>query len=294
MERTKSTQEVGSDRTSSLAGFVFWSYALTWVFLAPFFYLLNFQYGGEMQSWMWAIVPLALLGGWGPSLAGIIVTARTEGRSGVRELLRSLGSWRVSAIWYLAVFVFPPAVTAISVIAADRGIGSFLHRDPASALTAIPFAYLLALPFGPLGEEIGWRGYALPKLLSRYGAVWASLILGVIWTFWHFPMMLLSPGASIPSVMGLSVFSVSVYLLQTTSETVLITLLFLKTRGSLLLAVLAHMTLNTAEAVVYGGLKEPSAAHQRTVYLINVAILAAAAAAVIVYLGINRGERGAE
>ena len=112
MEGTTGTQNAGTTRANPLARFVFWSYALTWIFLAPFFYLLNVRYGGEMQSWMWAIVPLALLGGWGPSLAGIIVTARNEGRSGVGALLRSFLKWRVSAIWYLVVFVFPPAVTA--------------------------------------------------------------------------------------------------------------------------------------------------------------------------------------
>ena len=294
MERTTNKEETESPQTSSLAKFVLLAYALTWVLLAPFFYLLNVRYGGEMQSWMWTIVPLALLGGWGPSLAGIIVAARTGGRREVKKLFGKLLQWRASVLWYLLILTFPPALTILSVLVVNRGFGAFRQLDAGSALTAIPFAYLLALPFGPLGEEFGWRGFALPKLLTRYGAVRASLILGVIWTFWHIPMMLWSPGAAIPTVMGLTVFSVAVFLIQITSETVLMTLAFLRTNGSLLLAVIFHTSLNTAEAVVFGGLPEPTAPYQRAVYLVNVALLSAAAAAALLYFAISHRKNSVE
>lgn len=270
-----------SARTTSLGPFVVWAYALTWVLLGPFFYVLNVKHGGQMQPWMWAWVPFAFLGGWGPTLAALVVTARAEGRPGVRRLLRPVANWRVPVGWYLLVLAFPPAVTALSFLVVDRGLGTLRHFDAGAALRAIPVAYLVALPFGPLGEELGWRGFALPRLLPRYGAARASLVLGAIWTFWHVPMMLWSPGASIPSVMGLSAFAVAVYLVQITSETVLMTWLFLRARGSLLLAVLAHLTFNTAEAVVYGGLPKPAAEHERAVYLANVALLAVIALVVL-------------
>jgi len=260
-----------------MGAFVLLAYGLTWVLLGPFFYVLNVTYGGEMQPWMWAWFPVAFIGGWGPTVAGLWVTARKEGRPGVRRLVRSLFEWRVSLRWYLLVFAFPPVVTAISLFSFDAG--AFRELDAVSALGAIPIAYLIALPFGPLGEEIGWRGYALPRLLPRYGAVRASLLIGVIWTFWHVPMMLWSPGAAIPSVMGFSALAVAVYLIQITSETVLMTWLFLRTRGSLLLAVLAHLTFNTAESVVFGGLPDPAPEVERSVYLISVTLLAAAALA---------------
>lgn len=277
-----------STQTTSLGPFVVGAYAVTWVFLGPFFYVLNVKYGGQMQSWMWAWVPFAFLGGWGPTLAALVVTARAEGRPGVRRLLRSVSKWRVSVRWYVLVVAFPPAVTALSFLVIDRGLGTLRDFDAGTALGAIPVAYLLALPFGPLGEELGWRGFALPRLLPRYGAALASLVLGVIWTFWHLPMMLWSPGASIPSVMGLSAFAIAVYLVQITSETVLMTWLFLRTDGSLLLAVLAHLTFNTAEAVVYGGLPESAVEQERAVYLVHVALLAAIALAVMWRLAMRR------
>ncbi len=288
MDRSTNTNRSMSTRTTSLGPFVVGAYALTWALLGPFFYVLNVKYGGQMQSWMWAWVPFAFLGGWGPTLAALIVTARTEGRPGVRRLLRSVANWRVSVRWYLLVLAFPPAVTALSVFVIGRGLGTLRDFDAGAALGAIPVAYLVALPFGPMGEELGWRGFALPRLLPRYGAALASLVLGVIWTFWHVPMMLWSPGASIPSFMGLSAFAVAVYLVQITSETVLMTWLFLRTHGSLLLAVLAHLTFNTAEAVVYGGLPEPAVEQERAVYLVNVALLAAIALAVVLRLAPRR------
>jgi len=278
----------------SLGPFVVLAYALTWVFLGPFFYVLNIKYDGHMQPWMWAWVPFALVGGWGPTLAALIVTARAEGRPGVRRLLRSVANWRVSVRWYLLVLAFPPVVTAVSVLVMDRGLETLRNFDPGAALAAIPVAYLLALPFGPLGEELGWRGFALPRLLPRYGAALASLVLGVIWTFWHIPMMLWSPGASIPSFMGLSAFAVGVYLVQTISETVLMTWLFVRTNGSVLLAILAHLTFNTAEAVVYGGLPEPAIEQERAVYLVNVALLAVIALVVMWRLAMRQRKDGTD
>jgi len=279
-------------RTHQLGAFVCCAYALTWILLAPWFYLFNVKYGGEMQPWLWALVPFAFFGGWGPTLAALIVTAQSEGQSGVRRLLQSITSWRVSAHWYLLIAAFPPAATAFSLVVVDRGVATLSHFDVWPAVSATLRAYLLALPFGPLGEELGWRGMALPRLLSRFGPAVASLIVGVMWTFWHIPMMLWSPGASIPGFMGLSAFAVAVYLVQITAITVLMTWLFLRTRGSVLVAVLAHMTFNTAEAVLYSGLPKLAVEQQRAVYLVNVALLAAVAAAAL-WLFAGRGQHRA-
>lgn len=287
------TKPIGA-RPTSMGLFIISAYALTWVLLGPWFYVFNVKYDGELQPWMLAWVPFAFFGGWGPTLAAVITVALTQGRSAVRQLIRSVTVWRVPLRWYVLVTVFPPAVTALSLLVVDRGLGTLRDFDVGAAITATPLVYLVALPFGPLGEELGWRGFALPRLLSRYGPVIASLVLGVLWTFWHVPMMLWSPGASIPSFMGLSLFAVAVYLVQVTSITILMTWLFLRTRGSVLLAVLAHLTFNTAEAVVYSGLPDLAVTQERSVYLVSVALLAVVAAAVSGHLATSRqGHRAA-
>ena len=93
--------------------------------------------------------------------------------------------WRVPLRWYLLTLLLPPAATAVSLLLVDRGLGTLRQFNPGSALAGVPLVYALALPFGPLGEELGWRGFALPRLLARFGPVTATLLLGCAWTFWH-------------------------------------------------------------------------------------------------------------
>jgi len=261
-------------RRPGLHSFFLLAYALTWALLGPWFYVFNAIYHEKIPSWLWILAPLAFIGGWGPSVAALIVTARAGRHGAVRRLMGSLAIWRVPAPWYVVTFLLPPLVTALSLLIVDAGLAHLRQFDVVRALAGVPVTYMLALPFGPLGEELGWRGFALPRLLVRFGPVKASLLLGCVWTFWHLPMMLWSPGASIPSFMTLSMTSVAMYWVQITAITALMTVLFLHTKGSVLLAVLAHLTFNTAEAVLFGGLPQLAAGQQRAVYIVNVGLLA--------------------
>ena len=197
-------------------------------------------------------------------------------------------AWRVPARWYAVALLVPPLATTASLMLVDHGVDTLRHFNPGAALIAAPATYALALPFGPLGEELGWRGVALPNLLTRCPAWQASLTLGVLWTFWHVPQMLLLPGASIPSFMPLSATSLALYLVQMSGITALITLVFLRSNGSLLLAILTHMAFNTAENVLYAGLPELSVDHVRSVYVVNVWVLAAIGYASLIWLNRKR------
>ena len=263
-----------TSQTPTVRPFLLLAYALTWVLLGPWFYAVTVVYHGDIPNWLWAVAPVAFVGGWGPTVAALTVAARTGEHGAVRRLLGSLTIWRVPTRWYLVTIALPPLLVAASVFIVDQGPATLRRFDLGAALANIPRAYLLALPFGPLGQELGWRGFALPRLLSRFGPVKASLVLGFLWTFWHAPMMLWFPGAAIPSFMTLSVTSVAIFLVQITAETVLMTYLFLRTNGSVLLAVLAHLTFNTAESVLFGGLPPLAAELRPSVYLVNVALLA--------------------
>lgn len=256
-----------------LRAFFSLAYLLTWALLAPWFYLYSVVLHHSIPWWLWVLAPFAFLGGAAPSVAGLVITARTEGRDAVRRLIRSLFNIRLPFRWYLFALVLPPAATALSIGLVDHDLATWQTFALGSVLRQLPVAYALALPFGPLGEELGWRGYALPRLLARFGPVAATLMIGVMWTFWHGPMMLWMPGASIPDFMGLSTFSVAVYLGQITAESAVITWIYLRTGGSVLLAVLAHLAFNTAESVVFAGLPPFSPDRIRQIYLVNVAAL---------------------
>lgn len=193
--------------------------------------------------WPW---PLYILGlapspiiGFGPFLAAIVVLALTAGKGGVVALLRRMVRWRVRPVWYAAALLLPVAIplgaTMLNVL-----LGA---RPPSSAeLGAWPnlvptFFLLLLVPgIGGAWEEPGWRGYALPYLQAGRSALVASLILGVVWAFWHLPLM----------VDGAIPWSDLAYVLV---QTVVYTWLFNNTGGSVLLVMLFH----TMNNVISGG-----------------------------------------
>ena len=207
--------------------------------------------------------PLFFLAVYGPSLAAILVTAFTSGKAGVIALLRKLVRWRFNPVWYLAVLV---GVPLLAVIAGHLG-EYLMDIDPAPHIAAIP-GWIRILPIalildpGPLGEELGWRGFALPRMVRRWGAPVASVLLGVIWGVWHYPVFRI-PG------MPQSALSFPVFVAGAIALSVLVAWLVVRTRGSVLIAVLFHLAVNTS----LGAFQPP--------FPMFVLVLALAAAAVI-------------
>ena len=158
----------------------------------------------------------------------------TEGRSGIRTLVRSMLHWRVPVRWWLA-FVAVPVVITLTALAANLLLGA---QPPSatqlSAWTGIPLTFIVVFLIPPLGgawEEPGWRGYALPRLMDRYGWRAASLILGAVGAAWHLPMMLAD--------------QVSWWdLLLVVAYNVVIAQLFMASGGSVLLVMVLHATNN--------------------------------------------------
>jgi membrane protease YdiL (CAAX protease family) len=165
------------------------------------------------------------LGAFGPAAAAMV--AATVEKTGVRALLRPLGTWRVGVRWYLAALLLPGGIFVVAAVLYNA-LG---HSEPLLYPPDAP-AYALAAVVFPLGEEIGWRGFALPRLRDRFGPLPASAIIGVFWTFWH-AMMLDLQGAS-PSLY-------LVFLPYMVAASVVFTWIYQHTRGSLLLAFLAHV-----------------------------------------------------
>src|SRR5262245_54805780 len=190
-------------------------------------------------AFAWSLVLLtnvSLLFGFlalfGPAAAAIIVTAGAEGRAGVRALFQRVAIWRVGLRWY-AIALGLPAVLSLGAVGLSLALGApaEVRFNELSPLTAILF-------FLVIGEELGWRGYALPRLQARYGALGASLILGVLWAAWHLPNQFIE---------GLEFYGYGfgAFALYVVAMTVLFTWLANQTRGSVLLAWLFHGAINT-------------------------------------------------
>ena len=191
---------------------------------------------------------LIVTGAFAPAISALTLTWWEEGAGGVRALLRRALIADVAARYYaFAVFY----ILSIKLGAA------LLHRlflgawPPVSldALLVAPFAVALSTPF-QAGEEIGWRGYALPRLAERFGLAGASLILGIIWAAWHIPQFYIAGGDTYHQ-------SFLVWAAQVVAMSVAFAWLYARTGGSLLLVMLLHAAINNTKDVVPSPLAQP-------------------------------------
>ena len=169
----------------------------------------------------------------GPLVGALIVLAITEGRAGLRELGSRMIRWRVGWIWYVVALGLPLAVHLITValnVALGAGAPSLAQFSPLSGIILV-FALRLVSPLDvPLGEEPGFRGFALPRLQAARSPLLATLILGVLVAVWHVPLLLPQFGLR------------PIELLTTVAVTFWYTWLFDHTGGSVLMTIVAHAT----------------------------------------------------
>ena len=185
--------------------------------------------------------PLVLLGVFTPSLVALAVTALTEGRAGIRRLLRQLVVMPSGIHWY---------VFAVGYIAVIKLAAALLHRFitggwPAFGVENFLIMLMATIISTPVqaGEEIGWRGYALPRLANGLGLAKASIVLGLIWASWHLPFFFIPGNDTLGQ-------SFPVYLLQVTALSVAMAWLYWRTNGSLLLTMLMHAAVNNTKDIV--------------------------------------------
>ena len=184
---------------------------------------------------------LVLLGTFAPSLVALWLTARTEGDGGVRALLGGVLRWRVATRWYVFALAYIPAIKLTVALVHRLATGAWprFGDEPWYAILA---AISFSTPF-QAGEEIGWRGYALPRLAARFGLGRASILLGLIWACWHLPQFFIPEADTYGQ-------SFLVYVLQVTALSVAMAWLYARTNGSLLLVMLLHAAVNNAKDIV--------------------------------------------
>lgn len=207
-----------------------------------------------------ALSLLVLVGIWGPTVAGFIMTRVVDGKEGVKRLWARYRNWRVGFQWYLVIFFAMPVLLAGGMAIYTFQGNSIGEFEPG----AFPLALLMAIPavlFGPLGEEGGWRGFALPRLQDKYSAFWSSIILGILHTFWHLPLFWL-PGGTPISGGPVTLVGVASFLSMVTIGTFVYTWVFNHTRGSMLMAVLLHLGFNTAGGILFAMFPDISEAAQ--------------------------------
>lgn len=199
-----------------------------------FFFLLAYFF-----VWLQALFPnpiFSILGVASPTLATVLMLALLRERE---NPLAALFQWRAATFWYLVAILGQPLIALVVV-----GILALLGQTPDNFTAALPLAALPAIFIGRLltnvWEEVGWRGFALPRLQSRTNALAASLIIGLFWGFWHLPLYFgdAGPQAELPFLL---------LLVDTVLISVVYTWIYNNTGGSLLFVTLFHVTGNTVD-----------------------------------------------
>jgi membrane protease YdiL (CAAX protease family) len=224
--------------SAEVLGFFALAYAISWAIALPRVAARRGWIASAIPMWLHYLVPL------GPSLAAVALCARRDGRAGVATLIRRVLRWRVSVGWWLVALASPLVALAGTVLALRLVQGSWLDLRPfgeAAYLGRIGYVGSMVLwiaSYG-IGEEIGWRGFALPGLQRRHGALVATLLLVPGWALWHLPMFLyhqsfidMGVGGSIGWLVGLA-FGAAFF-----------TWLFNSTGGSVLLCAVWHGSFN--------------------------------------------------
>jgi membrane protease YdiL (CAAX protease family) len=249
-----------------LASFFVLTYAISWFLWLPLVVSRDGSptgFGSVLQA----------LGSLVPSSVAIGLVAVLYGRAGIRTLLRRLLIWRVGAGWWVAVV----SLSALALGAV--GLSVLVGGDTPDVTTTIPGAVVLFVififPGSAGGEELGWRGFALPQLQARRSALGASVVLGVAWGVWHLPLYL--TGADIRP---LSLFAP--WVLLTVAASVIYTWMYNGTGGSLLIVVVFHAASNLFLTVF---LVEPFEDQLTRPFLILVALMILAASVVVAATG---------
>lgn len=249
----------------ALASFFVLAYAISWTLWIPLVVS-----GDDSPTGLGFV--LLLLGSLVPSSVAIVLVAVLHGKAGVRKLLRRLLIWRVGVGWWVAVVLL--STLAIGAV----GLSVLLGGDSPDVTVTIPGAVILLIfsifPGSAGGEEIGWRGFALPHLQAVRSALAASVVLGVAWGVWHLPLYLIGT-----DIRPLSLFAPWVVL--TVAVSIILTWMYNGTGGSLLIVVLFHAASNLPFTVFF----EPLDDQLTRPFLIYVALMILAATVVVAATG---------
>ena len=251
------------------------------------FFLITFIYSWALwipaaltgqSSMQFPTVLLFGLGGFGPSIAGIIQISRTGTVKERRDFWRSLFDFkRIRPLWYALIFLVFPVVflLAVQINAALGGAAPGMQQWQqvlAQPVSLIPII-IMGLFTGPLAEELGWRGFALARMARRLGLLGASLVLGLIWWAWHLPLFFIRGTTHYTWGFGSAYFWL--FLANVIPLSVILAWAFTRNRGSILAAILAHFMFNFILGMFY-----PFSAQ---IMLFETALLYVAAAGLVLF-----------
>ncbi|GAC1458883.1 MAG: hypothetical protein PVSMB1_08780 [Gemmatimonadaceae bacterium] len=243
---TADTRTVPPDRSMKAASlFLIILFGVTWT--------LGFLWRspGAPHS-LWEVLATLLPTVWAPTIIALILTGSMEGPAGVRKEIKARLSYRRgSARWLVLATILPILAMLIAVYSARAAGDGASFISPADILTMIG----LQVVTGAVGEELGWRGFLLPRLTKRFSETAAAWVMAILWSFWHVPAWFnpALPHRTMPLISTLLFIALFGFFLA---------FVFNRTGESVLATILAHLSLNIMTGV--GGVRLSSVVFWRT------------------------------
>jgi len=265
-------------RQHPIAMFLAIAFIWTWALMAVI--LSSFPIGTNPTEIAPIFLILILIGGFGPSVAGFIVTRIYYGKGSVWALLGKLKRWRVNIGWYGIALLMIPILAVITLLIGSAFGIPFPTSEQIFNVLLIGFIWPL---LAALGEEFGWRGFALPKLQERYNALVTSVIIGLFWGLWHLPMDIFGTGNY-----GVLFFPnfILVHVISVTVLATLMTWIYNNTEESMLMMILFHYGITFSAIIILpGGL---GAIDSLITWLIYTSLQLIVVAIVVAYAGVKR------
>ncbi len=214
------------------------------------FFVLSYAIGLGMlvPALVTGVGLFALIAASSSSIAALITAAITGGTKSVKQLLSGFVRWRSNPWWYALAVLMPAAISLLGFGLAMAFGGRFQIQWTVGWAMLIPTFVLITLQAG-LGEEIGWRGFATPKLMEKHSALASSLIVGVVWAAWHLPLYFV-PGMVQNNMVHAMGFPLTLVIFSSNviAFAVVLAWMFVKTKGNLWLPVLIHGSINSFDA----------------------------------------------
>lgn len=215
-------------------------------------------------------IALFILGAYGPTLMGILMAGVHGGRSGVKSIFRSAVSLRMGASWILVSLFTGPLICTLAIVV-HALLGGETGAVNYGLLPWLPIVFIVPIVFGPLAEEFGWRGFALPSLDHGTRPVAASVLIGFLWALWHAPLFWAETGTAI-SGFEIDAYLIGLFFLAVIGSSFIYTWLFNHTR-SLATAILLHLGMNASGTITGMLFPEMSLAQRLELYETYVLVL---------------------
>jgi membrane protease YdiL (CAAX protease family) len=275
-------------RMHALFSYFFMAFTFSWIMTIP----IVLAERGYLPSILFNIF-FVLKAFAGPFLAAFVMVRVCEGREGLAHFRRRFVQIQAGWYWYLGILLGIPALFVLGILVQPGTMASFQglpHKSLAYFLVNYLVNFVIIFFFGgPLAEEPGWRGFALPRMQSRFGAQGGALLLGVVWAFWHLPDFLTRAQGGGPGT-GWEAFFANfpVFVLLVISINLVMTWVYNHTKGSLFIAIFLHASINTA-GILVGLFPAPG---NPVMTLSNLALLTGMVAPALLIVILTRGRLG--